>query len=483
MLDEDEEPGLAGWHGSFYIRDRKDLFRLYPRGRLHVDFNSYMGRGVHDVTADDGGNALKPRLFLRRLRLEVAGTFMERFQFLMGVDFGGQALANANGKTQTAAAAAGDDPDASSARFAGVQTPTNAPSIADAWINYSLSPALNFMFGQEKTVFSMENRTSSNSTTLIDRNVAIRSFATNDKETGITLWGDIGKKKLITYEAGVYGGDGRNRPQVDSRVDVIGRVLVRPFSGSEHNPVKGMHVGMSARHGDRDPSYVGYSYQAITSGQGFTLWDPRYRDSAGRTTHVIPSGAQNSIGGEVRVPVSKLDLRAEAYWVANRTREGVDGYQLTNTERLGAVTGLGWYVMASAWVFGDTFVTGDPGLVRPTHVDFAKPPNLKKGLEVTVAVAGIDADYDGASRGGSYDANTPGAPGVGTDITVRQYSVAATYWYTRHVRATINYNLYHLPSSGSPDNLGVVPGNLTDEVDADDAHVLHELGTRIGVQF
>jgi hypothetical protein len=244
-----------------------------------------------------------------------------------------------------------------------------------------------------------------------------------------------------------------------------------------------MHVGMSARHGDRDPSYVGYSYQAITSGQGFTLWDPRYRDSAGRTTHVIPSGAQNSIGGEVRVPVSKLDLRAEAYWVANRTREGVDGYQLTNTERLGAVTGLGWYVMASAWVFGDTFVTGDPGLVRPTHVDFAKPPNLKKGLEVTVAVAGIDADYDGASRGGSYDANTPGAPGVGTDITVRQYSVAATYWYTRHVRATINYNLYHLPSSGSPDNLGVVPGNLTDEVDADDAHVLHELGTRIGVQF
>jgi hypothetical protein len=483
VLDEEDEPGRAGWHGSFYLRDKKDLFRLYPRGRLHVDFNGFMGRGVHDVTTDDGANALKQRLFIRRLRLELAGEFLEKFQWLLGVDFGGQALANANGKTQTAAGAAGDDPDAASARFAGVQTITNSPSIADAWINYSLSGALNFMFGQEKTVFSMENRTSSNYTSLLDRNVAIRSFVTNDKETGLTLWGDIGNKKLISYEAGVYGGDGRNRPQVDSRVDVIGRVLVRPFSGSDRSPVKGMHVGMSARHGDRDPEYAAYSYQAITSGQGFTLWDPRYRDTAGRTLHVIPSGAQNSIGGEVRVPVSKLDLRAEAYWVANRTREAIDGFQVGSTERLGAVTGLGWYVMASAWVFGDAFVTGDPGMVRPTKVDFSKPPNLKKGMEVTLAVAGIDASYDGASRGGAYDGNTPGATGVGTDITVRQYSVAATYWYTRHVRATVNYNLYHVPSSASPDNLGVVPGNLSDNDDAADAHLLHELGTRIGVQF
>jgi hypothetical protein len=40
-----------------------------------------------------------------------------------------------------------------------------------------------------------------------------------------------------------------------------------------------------------------------------------------------------------------------------------------------------------------------------------------------------------------------------------------------------------VPSSASPDNLGVVPGNLSDNEDAADAHLLHELGTRIGVQF
>ena len=100
--------------------------------------------------------------------------------------------------------------------------------------------------------------------------------------------------------------------------------------------------------------------------------------SLGRQIHIIPSGAQNAIGGELRVPVSIFDIRGEAYYVANRTREAVEGYQLTNTERLGRVRGTGWYAQVSAWPFGDAFVTGDPGLVRPTRSTSPRRPIARR---------------------------------------------------------------------------------------------------------
>src|SRR6185503_5833083 len=109
-------------NGGFFLRDAHDYFRLYPRGRLQLDFNSFFGEGVNKVTAPDGGNALKSRLFVKRARFELAGEFLQRFSFHFSIEGGGQPLTNANGKTQTAAGKAGEDPTADSARWAGVQT-------------------------------------------------------------------------------------------------------------------------------------------------------------------------------------------------------------------------------------------------------------------------------------------------------------------------------------------------------------------------
>jgi hypothetical protein len=317
----------------------------------------------------------------------------------------------------------------------------------------------------------------------MERSVAIRGFAfPSNKEIGLTLWGEIGKDKAFNYEVGIFGGDGQNRPQVDNRVDVLGRVFVRPLKGVIEDLEK-LQIGLSAKHGDRDPDYVGYDYPAIASGHGFVLWAPTYRDKAGRIIHIIPSGAQNEIGGEVRVPFKRFEARAELYYVANRTREGVEGYQLTNTERLGRVKGVAWYTQLSAWPLGDAFVNGDPGMMRPPHIDFAKKPDLKKGLEVYGIIAGVNGDYDGASRGGGYDEKTPGAPGVAKNITIMQYGLGATYWYTKFVRATLNYNLYHTPLSTTSENMALVPGNLVKPSADKEAHVLHEIGTRLGLWF
>jgi hypothetical protein len=476
-------PPLAGWHDGFFLRDSHDYFRLYPRARLQLDFNSFFGAGVDEIAAADDGNSLKSRLFVRRARFELAGELLKRFSFNVSIEAGGQPLTNANGRIETAAGPPGKSPTADSARWAAIQSTGATALLADNWINYSICPCLNFMVGQYDAPFGLENRTPDTVSSFMESNIAIRGFAVpSRKEIGLTLWGEIGERN-INYELGVFAGDGQNRPQIDNAVDFIGRIFVRPFAKKESSDaLANAQIGVSMRHGERDQPYVGYIYPAITTAQGFALWDPRYRDSKDRLTHVIPSGAQNAIGGELRLPLSAFEFRGEAYYVANNTREAIEGYQLTTRERYGRIRGLGWYAQISAWPLGDAYVNGDPGFIRPVRVDLAKEPSKpKKGLEVLATVAGVHADYAGAARGGAADANTPGGAGDPAKILILQYGFGVNYWYTRHIRGTVNYVIYHTPGSASGDNLAAVPGNFQQH--HKDAHLLHELGVRFAVAF
>ena len=477
-------PGLAGWHGNFFLRDPKDYLRIYPKLRISLDFNGYFGSGVSQVTAPDGGTGLKPRFYLRRLEPELAGEFLKRWTFNGGFEIT-QPLSNANGRAESAAAAPGKAPTADTASFAPVEAPSAGIQAADVWINYSVAPFLNLMIGQFNAPFSLENRTSNRTTPFMERNLAIRGFArTSNKEMGLCVWGEV-LDKMIGYEVGVFGGDGQNRTQVDATADFMGRVYVRPLLNTMKGALSKLQVGLSASHGDRDPAYVGYDYNGVTSASGFALWNPNYRDSLNRLTHVLPSGRQDAIGGELRVPFSIFELRSEAYFLSNNTRESVDGFQLTHTERLGNVRGSSWYAMLAMWPLGDTFVSGDPGVTRPTRIDLTKEPDRpRKGVEVVAIVAGVDATYDGASRGGAYDAKTPGNPSgaVATKVKVYQYAFGLNYWHTPYVRTTINYAIYHTPDSGTTGNLARVPGNTLAQPIAE-AHLLHELGARFAVAF
>jgi hypothetical protein len=472
-----EDQPLAGFREGFFVRDRHDYARFYPRFRINLDFMSSLGPHVADLKGADGGVALAPRLVVRRMRLELgADFFQQRVHAFASFEGGGQQLSNANGKSELYAALPGQKPGVSTARWAPVEAPSAAGAgPADVWVNVRAAPWLNAMIGQYQAPFSMENRTSEGVTSFMERNLAIRGFVVPaGKETGITLWGDLAGGALA-YEIGGFGGDGQNRPQADDRFDWIGRVFARPLPSLGLGLDKAQ-IGVSARHGDRHD--VGYDYPVITTGQGFVLWDPTYKDAQGRVVHVLPSGGQNAIGGELRVPIAIVDVRGEGYWIDNHTREAIDGYQLTNTERLGGVRGVGWYVQASVWPWGDAWVNGDPGMTRPRSPDLRKKPaREKQGLELLALVAGVDARYDGARRGGARDANTPAG-----DVRVRQYALGANAWITRYLRLTVNYSLYHTPGSGSAENQAVVPGNLGMAKDPK-AHLLHELGWRVGAQF
>src|SRR5262249_22970878 len=133
--------------------------RIYPKMRIHMDERSYFGPGVQDVKAADGGNAYTSRLLLRRMVFELGGEVMKRWKFY-GARTVGQSVTNANGKAELSAASAGQAPTDSSARFQPSQTAAFTAQPDDFYINFTVTPWLQFMVGHYLTPFSMDNRTS-----------------------------------------------------------------------------------------------------------------------------------------------------------------------------------------------------------------------------------------------------------------------------------------------------------------------------------
>jgi hypothetical protein len=473
LEDEDELP-LAGIHGGrVYLRDANDDFRVYPGARLRSDF--YWGPS-HELPLSAGGDNLHPRVAIRRVRFDLHGELFKRVFFSGGIELGGGRI-GAGGSAFT--------PDG---RFAMRGANEGDVSVAEAVIGYRFRDWLNVTVGLENAPFSMENRTRETTITFMERNLAIRGFAAPiASEMGITLWGELFGKRTLAYELGVFGGDG-GTVSPDARADFAGRVFARPLAHSgDALFFEQAQIGLSARHGERDQNYVDYDYPNIATGQGFVLWQPGYIDSLDRQTRVIPSGAQNAIGGELRLPFELpsggvIDVRAEAYYVANNTREAVVGFERTNTERFGRVNGLGWYVEIDWWACcTDTLVNGQPGVYRPRTVNLSEEAPIKKGLEVSALIAGIAANYSGATREGSLpDANTPDA-----NIAAYQFGGAVQYWFNWNFRAAINYFAYFTPDSGDmTKNQALVPDNLPDVDGAvGTGNVHHEIGTRLAVTF
>ena len=457
-----------------FIRDSHDTFRVYPGARIRSDF--YWSPGPK-LPVTQGGQQLRPHVAIRRVRLDLSGELLERLGFIAAVELGGERI-GAGGSAFT--------PDG---RFAMASAHDGVVRPAEATVSYRFRDWLNFTVGLENVPFSMENRTREEVTTFNERNLAIRGFAVPEsQEMGVTAWGELFSKRSLNYELGIYSGDGASRPAVDSRADVVARVFARPLAHSGEGVFfEQAQFGLSMRHGERDQNNVHYDYPNIASNQGWVLWQPGYIDSLDRQTRVIPSGAQNSIGGELRLPLrlptgAVLDLKTEAYYVVNNTREAVDGFEQTHTERFGRVKGIGWYAQVDWWACcTDQLVSGEPGIFRPRSVDLEREAPIKKGLEVSALVAGIVANYSGATRQGAQpDRNTPDS-----NIAVYQVGGAVQYWFNWNFRAAINYFAYITPDSGDVSrNQAGVPDNLPDESGAiGTRNVHHELGTRLAVTF
>ncbi|MGH7440666.1 MAG: porin [Polyangiaceae bacterium] len=486
----------AGYHnGTFFLRDKSDIFRLYVMGRAHADWLDQLGAGV---TSLPPGNNLTDGFFLRRARIELAGEFYEKWQFWVGAETASATSiddAAANQVTPTCTAAANSFLTCSN-RSNVADAPTVKAIPTDVFVNYGPTPWTNLQAGQFYLPFSLENRISDNTTWFLERSLPIRNIgAPLQRDIGLMFWGESPDRSLY-YAVGILNGDGPNRPNVDSRYDVSARAVYRPFAASTDTFSKWVQVGVSARQGSRDPAKVGYDLPSLTTQGGFAFWRPTYRDSLGRTIHILPSSSQWAVGADLFAPVGKLDIMGEFIYLNEGTREAVDGYQLSPfTERIGALTGVGWYAQVGYWILGDQDIIGPPSYGRPIHVDLTKPQKRPQdGLQAMVKFEQLLLSYGGNSRGGALDSLTPNG-----SIDVDTFEVGVNYWATKHLRVGLNYSYYLFPSSAptlatapggpvqSSTQRAVAPAQLlargVDDGARDGAHDLHELQARVGVQF
>jgi phosphate-selective porin len=437
-------PPLAGWHGGlFYLRDESDNFRLYFQGRAQVDVYSYFGEGIPD-------SKLKATIFLRRVRPELSGEILGRWQWMLAGDFvGGTApVDNAGG-------AAGTD-----AQTIGIRA-----QATDAFVNYRADRVFNLQVGQYDAPFTMENRTSDKYIPFMERSLAVRAFGIpSNKELGAMIWGETADR-LLFYSVGVFNGEGQNRPNFDTDAEVMGRVFTHPIASG---PLKDAQIGGSFRFTGKNSRYVYYNYPGMSTQGNFAFWGPKYG-----TTRIIPSGIQEGFAGELRIPIESFDLTGEFVYLKNNTREAVDGSEATSSLRKGDLHGFAYYAQLGFWPLGNRDINGQPGYENPSHIDFKKkdPEVPAQALQLLVRWEQLNATYSSASRTNTANLATDG------DIKVNAFSFGANYWATKHVRLTLNYVLNMFPDSspgGNPTQRAIKPGS---------ADVYHELLGRFGIAF
>ncbi len=491
LRDDLSPPALAGVeNGAAYLRDQDDSLRIYPAARLTLDGHASPG-APSLLGGTTEGNGLGATFLVRRIGFDFSGVIHSRLAFTAGIELGGSRI----GTTEYVGPG--------TSRIGMPSAHDGRVRPADAHVSYLFRRWLNFTAGQQLLPFSMSNRTPDAVVEVPERPLAIRAFAVPwHRDIGLTVWGEAAPKEYLHYEVGVFSGDGYEHAFADALPEFAGRIHSRPLAalGSAFILSKAQ-IGLSARIGSRDPTRVTYDHPTVATGQGWVLWQPGYIDSLGRATHVLPSGLQRAIGGELRLPLQLpggrvLDLQSELYYVENDTRESVTGFLSTNTERFGRTQGVGWYAQLSFWCCGDAHANGDVGVVVPPRVALQHPAatatsharseeltpvsRVPRGLELLLLASGIDANYDGAGREGSTrDAKTPRS-----NIKVFQLGGGAQYWFGKNFRSGVFYSGYVAPKSASASNLVVLPGNVPDENGVTSgATVLHELTFRLAAGF
>jgi len=449
------EPPLIGYKDSLvYVRDPRDFIRLYPHLQLDLDGHGFAGPGVDTLPASIAGLSLAPSFFVRHARFDLGGELWKRIDFDGGIEL----VAN---------------PAVDGSRASSLGT---VVALADAWVKLDAGRGLGLWLGVFQAPFSLENSTAVTQLAMMERNVAVRGFIApgGGKALGAAFSGRT-EKTTLYWDAGAFGAETIAPGDFEQHFDGIGRIGWRPLAKHESSALRGFELGLSARAGARNARDLSGDAPAITTGQGFAMWRPTRLDSSGRLVHVIPDSLEWGAGAELMIPAGGFVFRSEAFWMSKDMREAYDGMQSSSMVRAGDLSGLGWYGELSWWPLQTFRLVPPVSLPRSApdtdHLEVARIAAVpeRRGLEVAVIGAGINASYSGASRIGTPD------PHAVSGIEIYQAGFAASYWQSANLRFTADANAYVTPESGSI----VVPSNLV----GGGAHWMAELGARVSVMF
>lgn len=183
---------------------KTDDFELGLSNRIQFRFERLMpGDGTQIPGTAAAGDAIST-FKIRRAKTQLEGWFWKpEVQFELQIGW------------------AGSDATGGSATFSGLE---------DALLNWDASRKGTFMVqaGQFKVPFGRQELTSSERQQFVDRSILSGEF-TRSRDVGVQLWGRVLADKL-EYRAGVFNGNGRNRPINDNdKLQYDARLTFEPW--------------------------------------------------------------------------------------------------------------------------------------------------------------------------------------------------------------------------------------------------------------
>lgn len=229
--------------------------------------------------------------------------------------------------------------------------------------------------------------------------------------------------------------------------------------------------------------FVNCNAPGMSTPGGYVDWSPVSTAADKTEVHILPSGDQGVVVGELYVPLERFDLKSEVMYAYEERREAASTARST-TLRKGALEGWGGYAQLSYWPLGTPRVNGNPagryfGLRAPKDRGAEAP----YGLQLVARAETLHLKYSGNSV-------TPELPNAGpssltNNIRVDAIQLGANYWATKHIRLTTEYSFYSFP--GTPASAGAgatnqaaAPGARGTPADPTANH-LHEVSFRVGL--
>jgi hypothetical protein len=447
--DAGEGP-LAGYSDkNFFFRDHSSNFVFVPKGRINVDYYHFLNRGTLPTGAvANGATDTRPRdtVFIRRARVGFAGTLAKVIDYRFEADFVSPPAAGQYG------------------------------TVTDASLVYNSNPYLQIEVGQFYTPFTLENPTSENYTDFMEKAAPVRLVVPGSREIGGMLLGQA-PQRVARYWVGLFNGDGANIKNLDHRAAVIGRAVVSPLAllPGHDKWLEDVWVGgsfwtqRSTNLGGAAPPSTGGATQgdlsSFTTQSGWTVFNSNYsngKDAAGNgiRSHLGPSGNTTKYAFELNVPIFyRVGLRAEYMVQAVDVREyndvGAAGVVTRTPGQTATIKGTGGYGEVYVWLGHDVNVDR-PGLYQPPHWrGYEEPPSPSWAVMLAAKYEHVALRLDGLAGTVNPTGTAVPNPAAGR-YALDVYELGANFWYTRHVRFSVNYLLNYL---GAGDGSGAT--NLT----------------------
>lgn len=333
----------AYWRDGLRFKTTDDMFQLRIGGRMMFDW-LWISED-DDIKADIGDQ--EDGVGFRRVRFYMAGSIYENVDYMLQLDFAGGATA-----------------------------------LRDAYIGLTDFPVGKLRMGQFKEPFSLEELTSSNYMTFVER--ALPNTFSPSRNVGFMLH-DAALENRMTWAAGLFRDtDDTGLAIDDGGYNLTGRITGLPWYNNKGESL--IHLGAAYSHRDPDRT-VRYRARPETP-----LTD-RFVDTRDPLTDQdIAADRANLLGLEAAWLAGPLSIQGE-YIRANVDRSGASDVDFS-----------AYYAQASYFLTGErrsySTSSGTFGLVRPKkNFRFGGGPGA---WELKARYSGIDLNHKDI-RGGELD--------------------------------------------------------------------------------